>query len=131
MSIRRFCGAWRLAGVAAGLGVLSSAASGQFVYVLSSGNASLDDAVVSVLGAHGLTATIGPQYWEFVGAADLCSYDCIYMQANANWNFGNMPEGGQQAIVDLINRGGGFVTSEWSVWKSGAGSLLTLAAAFA
>ncbi len=106
-------------------------ASAQEVLVLSSGNAALDTAVLDVLAANGLNGTIGPQYWEFTGTQNLCGYDCVYMQANVNWSTGNMPEGGQQAIVDVLNRGGGFVTTEWSVWKSGVGSLATLAAAFA
>ena len=110
---------------------LPSAASAQEVLVLSSGNATLDQAVLDVLTAHGLNGTLGQPYHQFTAGINLCGFDCVYMQANANWSAGNMPEAGQQGIVDLINRGGGFVTTEWSVWKSGASQLATLAEAYA
>jgi len=116
---------------AAAVAMLAGATCGQEVLVLSSGDGLLDANVIQVLAAHGLTGTVGPQYWQFTGSGNLCGFDCVYMQANINWAAGDMPEGGQQAIVDVINRGGGFVTTEWSVWKSGAGSLVTLANAFA
>ncbi|MEZ6235593.1 MAG: GC-type dockerin domain-anchored protein [Phycisphaerales bacterium] len=110
---------------------LPSAASAQEVLVLSSGNATLDQAVLNVLAAHGLNGTLGQPYHEFTASINLCGFDCVYMQANNNWSAGNMPEPGQQGIVDLINRGGGFVTTEWSVWKSSAATLETLAEAYA
>ena len=119
-----------VAAMAALVGAASSA-SAQEVLVLSSGNAALDNAVLSVLSANGLNGTIGTAYWQFTGAEALCNYDCIYMQSNANWNSGNMPIDGQLAILDVISRGGGFVTTEWSVWRSGVGGFPSLLPAFA
>lgn len=103
---------------------LSATAYGANVYVTSSGTGSIgvttDALVVAALEAGGHTVTVGEQFFNFTGAIDLSGFDVVYLQANWNWNFGNMPADGQQNIFDFVSNGGGLVTNEWTVWKAAA-----------
>jgi hypothetical protein len=100
------------------------------VLVLSSGDAALDEVVKGLLESYGNKATIGAAYTVFDGMTDLADYDVIYLQANSNWSAGDMPEAGQRQIINWVNCGGGLVTAEWTVWKSGTGQFKILDAVY-
>jgi hypothetical protein len=113
-----------------GAGVLASAcgaARAVNVYVMSSGSAAIDSAVVSALTSRGHTATVGVQWVSFDGTQSLAGFQTVYFQCNANWAAGDMPAPGQQALAAWVNGGGRLVTSEWVVWTAGVGRLATLA----
>jgi hypothetical protein len=90
------------------------------VYVLSSTNMAVDDALKASLESNGHTVTVGGHYTLFDGTIDLSPYDAIYLQPNANWG-GDMPEAGQRQLINWVNCGGGLVTVEWTTWKIGTG----------
>jgi hypothetical protein len=100
------------------------------VLVLSSGNVELDQTVQTLLGRYGNTVTVGPQFIAMDGTTDLSGYDVVYLQANANWSSGDMPEAGQRQLINWVNCGGGLVTVEWTVWKGGSGQFKILDAVF-
>jgi hypothetical protein len=95
------------------------------VYVLSSTNMALDEALKAMLESFGHTVTIGVHYTLFDGAVDLTPYDAIYLQANANWS-GDMPRPGQRQLINWVNCGGGLVTVEWTTWIIGGGTTFSL-----
>lgn len=99
------------------------------VYLMSSGDAALDQALEMALASQDQTVTMGAEYTAFTGI-DLAPYDAVYLQANANWNAGDMPEEGQIALVDWVNCGGGLVAVEWVLWKTASGSFAVLDHAF-
>jgi hypothetical protein len=99
------------------------------VYVLSSTNVALDDALKAMLESFGHTVTIGVHYTLFDGAVDLTPYDAIYLQANANWS-GDMPRPGQRQLINWVNCGGGLVTVEWTTWKIGSNTFQYIDAIF-
>jgi hypothetical protein len=103
---------------------LASSAGAVNVYVLSSGDAPTDSAVMATLSAHGHTPTLGVPYTGFDGTQSLAGFHTVYFQANANWGLGDMPAAGQQVIVDFVALGGRLVTSEWVVWKVAAAAQL-------
>jgi hypothetical protein len=88
------------------------------VLVLSSGNVSQDTAIQNALIAEGHTPTLGPAYNLFTGAELTGSIDSVLFQANANYNAGDMPALGQNALKTFVENGGGLVTGEWVVWKT-------------
>jgi hypothetical protein len=96
------------------------------VYVLSSGNAGIDNTVKTRLEGFGHTVVIGVQYFQFDGTQDLTGIDTVYLQANANWSAGDIPLAGQTALVNYVGGGGGLVTCEWVVWKAAIGGLQIL-----
>jgi hypothetical protein len=98
------------------------------VYVMSSGDAGVDSAVVAALTSRGHMATIGVPFTAFNGSQNLSSYQTVYLQANANWSTGDMPVVGQEALVSWVNGGGRLVTSEWVAWKAASGQFLVLGA---
>jgi hypothetical protein len=110
---------------------LAQAALGTNVYVLSSGDATLDAAVRQALVAGGHTATVGVPYTMFDGTQSLAGFGAVYFQANVNWGDGDMPVAGQSALLSFVSGGGGLVTSEWVAWKMGVVQLQTLAPAMA
>lgn len=89
------------------------------VYVMTTGNAAQDDAVETALVALEQTVTMGMPYTSFVDV-DLSPYDAVLLQANYNWNAGDMPPAGQLQLLDWVNCGGGLVTVEWVLWKTAA-----------
>lgn len=107
------------------LGLTSLADAGS-IYVMSSGNESHDTTVMASLAAAGHSSVIGVEYWEFDGTVPLTGYDAVFFQSNYNWTSGNMPEAGQQQLVDFVNAGGGMVTSEWTLWLTAVGNFQTL-----
>ena len=89
------------------------------VLVLSSGDATLDARVATVLQAQGHFPTIGPAYTLFANEGNaLAGFDVVYLQANANWQAGNMPAAGQNAINTFVQSGGGLLTSAGSSGKT-------------
>src|SRR5436190_8947991 len=64
---------------------LAPSVLGANVYMLSSGDATTDNAAVAALTAHGHTVTIGLPYTAFDGTADLSAFQTVYLQCNANW----------------------------------------------
>lgn len=88
------------------------------VYVLSCGNATLNNAVVSRLEAGGHTVTLGVAYTQFNGTQDLSNIDVVYLQPNHNFGAGDMPLAGQGALLNFLsNPSKGLVTCEWTAWK--------------
>ena len=92
------------------------------VLLLSSGDAVLDGQIQAHLENYGNQVTIGPEYVAFDDAVSLAGYDVVYLQANNNWNSGDMPVEGQRKLINWINCGGGMITVEWTVWKIGSGA---------
>ncbi len=88
------------------------------VYVMSSGDAATDNAVLGALTAGGHSPTLGVQYTEFDGSIDLSNYDVVYIQANYNWSAGTMPAEGQTYLVNWLSGGRGIVTCEWVLYLS-------------
>lgn len=95
------------------------------IYVMSSGNAALDEAAQASLEGLGQTVTVGVPYTAFENV-DLDAYDAVYLQANSNWSSGDMPLAGQVQLVDWVNCGGGLVASEWVLWKTASGNYAVL-----
>jgi hypothetical protein len=107
----------------------TAAAAG--VYVTSSGNATFDTALVAALTSYGHSVTLGVPFTAFDGTQSLAGIQAVYLQANYNWNTGNMPAAGQTALANFVNNGGGLVTNEWILWKTAAeGAFSTLSAVF-
>ncbi len=100
------------------------------IYVMSSGNAATDNAVVATLQAYGHNVTLGVQYTQFDGSQSLAGIDVVYLQANYNWAAGDMPTAGQTALLNFINNGGGLVTCEWVIYLTAGGRFATLNPAF-
>ena len=96
------------------------------IYVLSSGDSTIDAAAVGVLTTHGHTATVGVPFPLFDGTQNLSGFQTVYFQANFNWSSGDMPVAGQQALIAWVNGGGRLVTSEWVVWLSATARFQTL-----
>lgn len=70
------------------------------------------------LAQYGHTVTLGPHYDAFDGSIDLSGYDAIVLSA-AFYNAPDMPDAGQQSIVDFVANGGGLITGEWLTWRIG------------
>jgi hypothetical protein len=51
---------------------------------------------------------------------DLQDQDVVLLLPNANWTDLDMPPAGQDSLLQFVNRGGGLITGEWTVWKWGA-----------
>jgi hypothetical protein len=100
------------------------------VYVMSSGNLTIDNAVVATLQAYGHNVTLGVEYHQFDGSQSLAGIDVVYLQANANWAVGDMPAAGQTALLNFINSGGGLVTCEWVIWLAAINRFAILRPAF-
>ncbi len=79
------------------------------ILLLSSGNASNDAAIVSALRSEGDSVTIGPTYNNFTGTG-LSGYNAVFLNPNTyDPTLPNMPESGQQALIQYVNQGGGLV----------------------
>jgi hypothetical protein len=90
--------------------------SAESVLILSSGFSALDNQLAMLLGDAGHSVTVGTQYVSFIGA-DLGGKNVALLLTNYNWPAGNMPEAGQEALVNFVSSGGGLITTEWTVWK--------------
>jgi hypothetical protein len=97
---------------------LPSPLFGAKIRLLSSGDASNDAAIQSVLRSAGDSVTIGPTYNNFTGAG-VGGFNAVFLspslQANSvvNWvPWGappDLPTSGQQALINFVNQGGGLV----------------------
>ena len=101
---------------------LSVPASAANVYVLSSGDATIDNAVIATLTARGHTCTLGPQFFNF-GGHPPAGTQTVYLQANNNWYLGEMSSGAGLALRTWVQNGGRLVTSEWVTYYSGTGDI--------
>jgi hypothetical protein len=95
-----------------------SQAKAESVLLLSTGNTTNDNAVVTLLEAHGDTVTIGPDYYNYTGGG-LAGYNAVILLQNSNDDGNNIPTSGQTALVNYVAGGGGLVTGEWTVWGIG------------
>ncbi len=93
-------------------------ADAESVLLLSTGNATNDNAVVSLLQAQGDTVTVGPTYYSYTGGG-LSGYNAVILLENSNDDGNNIPTSGQTALVNYVNGGGGLLTGEWTVWGIG------------
>jgi PEP-CTERM motif len=115
------------------LAALSSLAGGlrqanaDSVYLLSTGVAAEDSAVVSLLTADGHTVTVGPQYQSYTGS-DLSGYSAVILLQNNTTIGGEMTAGGQTALLNYVSGGGGLLTGEWTVWGNAAEGYNTILA---
>ncbi len=112
---------WPMLGLAV-VGLLLGLGQGNaaMVLMMSTSNATLDALTKSTMESFGHQVDVGPQYINFDGTTDLSPYNAVLLLPNVNWNSGNMPTAGQNALKDFVNSGGGLVTSEWLVWKRAA-----------
>jgi hypothetical protein len=97
------------------------------VLLLSTGVAAEDNAVVNLLDADGHTVTIGPQYQSYTGSS-LSGYSAVILLQNNTGIGGEMPVGGQTALLNYVNGGGGLLTGEWTVWGNAAEGFNTVLA---
>lgn len=95
------------------------------VLLLSTSNSSLDSLTKSVLEGQGHNVIVATQYVSFTSEL-LSSVNVVMLLPNLNWASGDMPLGGQSALVTFVNNGGGLITSEWTNWKVGSNSFATL-----
>lgn len=95
---------------------IATAGQSALVYVTSSDDPDQDAAVVSALTSVGHQAVIGVTFTDFDGTVNISGYDSVFLQANYNWTYPDMPAAGQTQIVDFVNNGGGLVTAEWILW---------------
>lgn len=95
------------------------------ILLLSTGDTTLDTQTKTLIEGHGHTVTIGNPYTTFT-ATELSGVNVVLLFPNNNWNTGDMSLAAQTALVNFVNAGGGLVTSEWTNWKTGAGSFATL-----
>jgi hypothetical protein len=89
------------------------------VLVLASGNGNFDPQLIAALEGAGHVVTLGPPFHELDADDVIGGCDVVYLQANYNWAFGDMPVEGQQKLLDFLALGGGVVTCEWLMWKVG------------
>jgi hypothetical protein len=99
---------------------LALPASASNVYVMSSGDPAIDNAVIAALTSRGHTCTLGVQFFNYTGQS-LAAYQTVYLQANANWYLGEMSAAGGLALRTWVQNGGRLVTSEWVTYYSGTG----------
>ncbi len=119
---------WRLVLIAVGALQATSPLLASSVLLLSSGDSSNDAAIQSVLQEQGFAVTIGPTYNKFTGVG-LTGYNAVFLNpsdsntAAVNWYPESlvppdMPQSGQQALINFVTRGGGLVTGatiqEWN-----------------
>ena len=91
------------------------------VYVVGSGNASGDAAVVDTLRVGGHVPSLGAPIHAFDGVdVDLAAYDAVILLHNYDWT-SDMPVAGQEAIAAYATAGGGVITAEWLVWNLSRG----------
>ncbi|MDR3622731.1 MAG: PEP-CTERM sorting domain-containing protein [Paludisphaera borealis] len=90
----------------------ASNAFGSKILLIGGDDASNTSMMASVLEAQGNTVTTAPAYTAFTGSG-LSAYNAVFLLPNgAYYNGVDMPDSGQQALVDYVKNGGGLVTSE-------------------
>jgi hypothetical protein len=111
----------RLGAAMSAAACLTASAGAANIYVLSSGDAATDSAVMTALTSRGHTATLGVTYNLFDGTQSLAGFQTVYLQANFNWTSGPMPAAGQQQLITYVTGGGRLVTCEWVTYYTIAG----------
>jgi len=93
------------------------------VYVMSSGDADTDQAVINALVARKHIPVLGPQVGDWDGTqTDIYGYNVVVLQNSHNWSSsGSMPVSGENALIDFVDSGGGLVTGEWLIWNIDSG----------
>lgn len=71
-----------------------------------------------ILEAAGCEVVPGGNVWQFRGRVDLASFDTVVLLDDGQAWLRDMPNDGQQALVDYIRAGGGLVTTEWLLWAT-------------
>lgn len=101
------------------------------IYLMSTGYASADTAIINALTAFGHTVTLGVEKQNFNGSQSLAGYKVVILTDSYNYSSADMPNAGQTALLNFIDSGGGLITSEWTLWALYAyGHFSTLAPAF-
>ncbi len=86
------------------------------IYLMSTGNAEADTAIINALQAFGHTVTLGVEKQNFDGSQSLVGYKVVLLTDSYNWNSSGMPDAGQTALLNFVNQGGGLITGEWILW---------------
>jgi hypothetical protein len=107
------------------LSVFAGLACGVDVLIVSGGDPDLNTAMQDALLAQGHSVTIGPTYSEIL-PDDIGEPDVILLVINSNWGASDMLPDAQAAIQQYVRDGGGLVTGEWLVWRTGEGFLSTI-----
>jgi hypothetical protein len=90
----------------------ASNAFGAKILLIGGEDTSNTSMMASVLEAQGNTVTTGPAFTAFAGGG-LSAYNAVFFLPNGpDWRRIDMPESGQQDLVDFVRGGGGLVTSE-------------------
>lgn len=99
------------------------------VYILSSGDATIDQAVADAVTARNYTPIIGVEWSSWNGSQyDLDYIDVVIFLNSVNWNGTDMPSSGQIALEDFVYNGGGLITTPWVHYNTNFGDLQTLSA---
>lgn len=112
---------------ASALAAAGSHANAMNIYIVASGDPTVDAQVQGILTAHGHTSVIGQFWTQFDGTDSLANIDAVYLQ-HIGFSFGDMPESGQTFLRDWVRAGGGLLTGAGAVVESGQGRLTTLQA---
>jgi hypothetical protein len=91
------------------------------VLLIGSGDAANNASIESILQSQGDTVTVGPAFNAFTGG-NLSGYNAVMLLPNGPTDYdvhimGDMPQSGQQALLNFVSAGGGLVTSEWLLQK--------------
>lgn len=88
------------------------------ILVLRGGDTASDNAVLQALGERGFDVVSGPQSTAFDGPRGaLDEFDVVVVLYNANWQTPMRPAGVNE-IERFVEKGGGLVTGEWTLWRS-------------
>jgi len=87
------------------------------IYLFDGGDSTQNVAIETLLEGAGHTVSLGVTYHAFDGSEDMSAYDVAILLCSANWNSGDMPESGQEALVNFVMAGGGLVSAEWVLWN--------------
>ena len=97
------------------------------VYVMSSGNATANQAALDALAARGHLPTLGVEAWEWDSTqASLGAFDAVVLLNSFNQSSGSMPGNGQTAVINYVTSGGGLITGEWLIYNVTAANLHVL-----
>jgi len=107
--------------------LISTNALAANVYVMSTGNAAGDSALINTLTSFGHTPTLGVQKQNFDGTQSLAGYGVVLLTDSYNWTVSGMPATGQTALLSYVNNGGGLITSEWTLWAGGQFGIIAAA----
>lgn len=116
-----------VAALLGGVLVLGGPASGAVIYMTSAWSTAEAPAVemaAGILEAMGATVMRGVEPGGLTDMVDLTGYDAVVLGVGPAGAVMNLPESGEQLLVDFVNNGGGLVTGEWLVWNLGYNPIL-------